>query len=181
MWRRKMVIVLAAAAMAAGAFISQAISQESRPATSRRARDQEQMRQRMDEFRQQAQERLKEALGVNDEEWKVFQPKLEKVQTLNRQLRFGMMGRMFGRMRRGGEPPPAMPEEPQSDLEKKSSDLQQLLQNTETKPEDIKTALVAYREARTKATEELTKAQKELQEVLTVRQEAQLVLMGLLE
>ena len=181
MWRHKMVIFLALAAIAVGGFISQAISQESRPASTRRARDQEQMRVRMEEARLQAQERMKEALGVSDEEWKALQPKIEKVQTLNRQLRFGMMGRMFGRMRRGGEQPPGPPEEPQSDVEIKAADLQKVLQEENPKPEDIKTALTAYREARAKATEELTKAQKELQEVLTVKQEAQLVLMGMLE
>jgi gas vesicle protein len=201
MWRRKMVLVLAVAAIAAGGFIGQAISQESRPASTRKAHDREQMRPRMEEFRQHAQEWMKELLGVSDEEWAALQPKIEKVQRLNHQLRFGMMGGMFGQMGRGGEhpskhhpeqppgqppeqpqgPPPEGTKEPKSDLQTKAMDLRKLLRDTDAKPEDLKTALTAYREARAKAAEELAKAQKELQGALTVRQEARLVLMGLLD
>lgn len=44
-----------------------------------------------------------------------------------------------------------------------------------------KAALTALREARAKAREELEKAQKELKDLLTLKQEARLVTMGLLE
>jgi hypothetical protein len=189
MWQRKMVMVLALAAIAAGGFIGQAISQETRPASTRKAHDREQMHQRMEESRQRAQEWMKEAMGVNDEEWKVLQPKIEKVQTLSRQVRFGMMGGMFGRMERGGKhhpgPPPEQPpegkKEPKSDLETKTMELRKLLHDKDAKPEDLKSVLEAYRQAHAKAAEELAKAQKELQKDLTVQQEARLVLMGLLE
>ena len=41
--------------------------------------------------------------------------------------------------------------------------------------------MAKLREARTKAREDLTKAQNELRELLTMKQEAALVMMGMLE
>lgn len=139
------------------------------------------------QMRQQMEQRMKDALGITDDaEFKVLQPKLEAVQTLSRQTRGGMgMGMAMGggragRGNRGGANPPA--DAPQlSDVEKKGQELGTLLQNKEAKPEDIKTALTAYRDARTKAKAELEKAQKELRDLLTVRQEAVLVSMGMLD
>jgi predicted S18 family serine protease len=66
-------------------------------------------------------------------------------------------------------------------VEKKAQELSTLLQNKDAKPEDIKAALAAYRDARTKAKAELEKAQKDLRDLLTVRQEAVLVSMGTLD
>jgi hypothetical protein len=176
-----MAYALAVVAVAAIGFIGQAFSQESQPASGRGARDPAARQQRAEQFRQQVADRMKEAMGVTDDEWKVLSPKIEKVTTLARQSRGGMMGGMFGRGRRGGDRPPEGTDVQQSDVEKKASDLQAVLLNKDSKPEEIKTALTAYREARAKAREELTKAQKELQEIVTVRQEAQLVSMGVLE
>jgi len=55
------------------------------------------------------------------------------------------------------------------------------MQNKDAPSSDIVAALTAYRDARTKAQAELAAAGKRLRELLTVRQEAQLVLLGLLE
>jgi hypothetical protein len=66
-------------------------------------------------------------------------------------------------------------------VEQKSRDLRASLENKEAKPEELKAKLAAYREARQKAKADLTKAQEELRELLTVRQEAVLVMMGTLE
>ena len=49
------------------------------------------------------------------------------------------------------------------------------------KPEEIKEKLTALRKAREKAEQELTKAQEELRKVLTLHQEARLVLIGFLK
>ncbi|HAU37635.1 MAG TPA: hypothetical protein DCX07_07950 [Phycisphaerales bacterium] len=163
------------------ALAGRALAQETRE--GRRDRDPEQMRQRMEQFRQQAMERMKEMMGASDEEWKVLQPRIEKVQTLSRQARGGMGFRMGGRRggRGGDQPPEAATDREQTDVEKKMSDLQKLLQNKDSKAEDIKTALTAYRDARAAVRAELEKAQKELREILTLRQEAQLVTMGMLD
>lgn len=190
-----------------GMWIQQAMAAESAPAAApaagadqggrrggdRGTRDPEQMRQRMEEFRTQMATRLKESLGANDEEWKVLQPRIEKVQNLARQSRGGGMGGMMGGRggfggdrgrREGGDRPqtdrPAS-DRPQSDVELKSDALQKVLQNKEAKPEEIKAALSGLREARAKARAELETAQKELREVVTLRQEAQLVTMGMLD
>lgn len=176
MSRRKVVLTSALAAVVAAVFIGQAFSQESRP--NRGNFDPAQ-------FRQQMADRIKELLGATDDEWKVLEPKIEKVTTLARQTRggMGMMGMM---RRRGGGGDGAAPTAPpqdqtQSDVEKAIASLQKILENKDAKPEEIKPALAALRDARTKAKTELQAAQKELQEVLSVRQEAVMVEMGLLE
>jgi hypothetical protein len=128
-------------------------------------------------------DRMKQALGANDDEWKVLSPKIEKVQKLQFELMSGRMGRMGqGRGPRGGDnPAPAPDESTQTDLQKKTAALSKLLADKESKAEDVKAALAAYREARDKVKEEITKAQKDLKEVVTLKQEAQLVEAGTLE
>ena len=185
MLRNKVVCVLAAAFVAALA-IGQAVSQEAPTTGTRGPRGQRGGNQggdRAAQFRQQASDRMKEAFGATDEEWKALQPLVEKVQTLSRQVRGGgmMMGR-GGRGPRGADQPAEGAAAPQlPDVEKKMADLQKVLQNKESKPEEIKKALADYREARGKARVDLEKAQKELKAVLTLKQEAQAVTMGMLE
>jgi chromosome segregation ATPase len=65
-------------------------------------------------------------------------------------------------------------------VSKASDALQTTLENTSATPEEIKAKLTALRTAREKARQELATAQKELREVLSLRQEAQMVLMGML-
>ena len=195
MSRSKIVIMSAAAVAAALVCIGQALSQEAATAPANpRARgnfDPAQMRQRMDQ-------QMKDSLGVTDDEWKALQPKLEKVQTLSRQgMGGGMMG-MGARGGRGGRGPGApgaapatpgaetpaagaAPARPESEVQKAAAALQKVLDNKEAKPEDIKTALAALRDARAKAKTELDQAKKELREILTARQEAVLVARGILE
>ena len=171
---KKALLVLAAAAVAGVLLVGQAVSQEE----PRGRRDPEQARQRSEEWRQRAAQRMRESLGATEEEWKVLQPKIEKVQTLQRQSRPGMRGGMRGpRAGRGEEA--AAPRE-RTEARKATDSLRKLLDNKESKPEDIKTALAAFRQAREKVLQDLVKAQKELREAVTVRQEARLVLMGLL-
>lgn len=133
-------------------------------------------------MRQRMMERIKEALAPTDEEWQVLEPRVDKVQTLSRQasMRRGMGGAMGGRRGRGGPEAPAETRE-LSGPEKAVQELQTTLDNTEAKPEEIKAKLTALREAREKAKQELAEAQEALREVVTLRQEAQLVLMGLLD
>lgn len=134
------------------------------------------------QWRQRMEERMKEQLGVNDEEWKVLQPKVEKVQQLQMQSRGG--GGFGGRGRGGpggGGGPGGDANQPQSPVQQASADLRSVLDNKDSTPEQIKVKLDAYRAARTKAREELTAAQAELKDLLSARQEAALVSMGMLE
>jgi len=162
-------------------------------------------------MQQMMQERMREQLGATTEEWKVLGPRVMKVMQLNRQDRGGMrmMGRMMmGRGRRPGaqggpgargdnntrgnrgnrnstddrarRPRGGMFGEPTA-IDTAAEALQTTLENASATPEEIKSKLTALRQAKEKAKQELAVAQKDLREVLTLRQEAQLVVMGLLD
>ena len=128
-------------------------------------------------FQERMVERMKETLEASDEEWKVLQPRVEKVLTLSRETR-GMAG-MAGFARRG-RPQAGESTREQTQVEKCQEEVRNVLENKEAKPEEIKQKLTALRKAKEKAKQDLAKAQQELREVLTLRQEARLVLMGLL-
>jgi hypothetical protein len=144
------------------------------------------------QMRQRMMERMKEQLGADDQAWKVMEPRLAKVMELNREVG-GNPGRMmFGGMRgnRGGpggqqgdrqgnrfRAPGAENREPTA-LEKAEQQLQTTLENQSAAPETIKAQLTAVRNEREKARQALATAQQQLREILTVRQEAMLVLMG---
>ena len=137
-------------------------------------------------FRQRMLDALKERLGATDDEFAAIQPKLEKVLQLQRDANSGGMRGLFGgrggRGTRGGSTtttPPAGAAE-QSAVQKAQAELQATLDNKDSKPDDIKAKLDAYREAKTKAKEDLAAAQKDLESVLTQRQEATLVVTGML-
>ena len=181
MSRRKVGVLLAVAGLLGALWVGQALSaQEGTPERPRGERggmrgrrfDPERMRERM-------LDRIKEVLDPTDEEWKVLQPRVGKVQTLSWQARVRGMRMFFGR--RGRRPEGAEPTREMSAVEKTVQELGTVLENEQAKPEEIKRKLTALREAREKAKQELAAAQKELREISSVRQEAQLVLMGLLD
>jgi peptidoglycan hydrolase CwlO-like protein len=182
MSRSKLGLVCALVTVVGIGFVGNALSQDT---TTRPAGDREARRA---EFQKRMADQMKETLGVTDDEWKALQPKIEKVQSLQRDLMSaamrGMGRAMFGNRGRGGDnptPAPAADDSQQSDLQKKASALHKLLADKNSKPEDVKTALADYRAARDKVREDITKAQKDLKEIVTVQQEAQLVGMGVLE
>lgn len=148
------------------------------------------------QMRQRMAERMKEMLGADDQAWKVLEPRLMKVMELNRQANAGGRGMMFGMFGRGGpggRGPGGDQGGPQADrrgrgpqgeqtaLEKAMAQLRTTLENQSATPEEIKTQLTAVRSAREKARQELAVAQQDLKKILTVRQEATLVEMGMLE
>jgi hypothetical protein len=150
-----------------------AMAQDNQPAGGRGNRgnfDPAQMRERM-------MTRLKEQLGANDEEWKVLAPKVEKVMTAQTNSRGGG-GFGGGRGGRGGGG--GGDNAPQTPVAKASAELRAALE-ANAPAEEIAKKLAAYRDARNKAREELAAAQKELKELLTAKQEAQLVVSGTLE
>jgi hypothetical protein len=147
------------------------------PATFTFAQDNQNRRGNFDpaQFREQMMNRMKEQLGSNDDEWKVLSPKIEKLMTAQRDARGG--GGFGGGGRRGGN----NDNQPQSATAKASAELRTALENKDTPAAEIATKLTALREARDKARADLAAVQKELKEVLTQRQEAVLVTMGMLE
>jgi hypothetical protein len=198
MWRRNLVLVAVVAVVLGGLGIEQALLAADAGGGGggqRAPRDPAAMQQRMEQFRAQAADRMKTTLGVTDEEWKVLQPKIDAVQTAARDLRSGAMGAMGGMGgmfggRRGGAPaadanapaaaPQPDPNRPQSDIQKKMTALQTVLANKDAKPDEIKTALAAVREARATAQTKLDTAEKELRAIVTVRQEGLLFTMNVL-
>ena len=145
----------------------------------------------MEEIRKMMLERLQERLGATPDEMQVLAPKLEKVMTAQRDAMSGMgmgMGRLFGRGGRGGGQGGGgggggrggfqMPETP---VTKAAAELDTLLENKDAPDADVAAKLATLREARAKARADLQAAQKELQEVLTPRQEAVLVSVGMVE
>jgi len=127
------------------------------------------------QMRERMQERIKETMGATDDEWKVLQPKIEKVQTLQFSQRGG-----FGGGRRGGAGGGA-DQQPTTPVGIASADLRTVLENKDASADVLKQKLQALRDAREKAKQELVAAQAELKELLTVRQEAVLVSMGMLD
>lgn len=188
MLRRRMVLVLVVASVVGACWLAQALSQQrpgerQQPGAEARRGDR---RARMEQFRLRMQERMREQLGASQEEWKVLQPRIEKVQQLQRQVRGGFraFGRRMGRRGRRpgeGQRPEGAAEREQTEVEKKTEALRNLLEDEASGAGAIKAALGALRKARQKAQQELVAARKQLRGVVTVRQEAQLVLMGMLE
>jgi multidrug efflux pump subunit AcrB len=130
------------------------------------------------QFRERMMNNIKERLGASDDEWKVISPKVEKVMTAQRDARGGGGFAGFGgRGRRGG----GGDQQPTTELGKASQDLRTALENKDTPADEIAKKLTALREAREKGRAQLQAAQKELKEILTQRQEAVLVNMGMLE
>jgi len=173
-----------------------------RPGAGTEDRNPEQMRARMQEMMDQ---RMKEQLGITgDDEWKVIQPRLQKVQELSRQANAGGRMAMFGGRGgqggrgqggrgqggrgQGGGPGqggeagarPGATDRELSAVEKAAQVLQDLLATESPKADDIKAKLTAYRTVKETAKKDLAKAQQDLKQIVTVKQEATLVLMGML-
>jgi hypothetical protein len=140
-------------------------------------------------FSQTQMQRVQEALQASDDEWKVIEPRIEKIESIRRAIQ----GSRFGNRTRRGNPnnvltspaaptraPAPAPATDQTELQTASQQLQEALNNKDTKPQELKARLATLREARAQALAELTKAQDDLRDILTARQEAVLVTFGLL-
>jgi hypothetical protein len=116
---------------------------------------------------------IQRQLDVNDAEWGVLQPKIQRVIAANFEAgvsnRTGpaMMALTSGKL-------------PTSEVAKRKKELQAAIANPKTTNGEFQLKLRALRDASQKAKEELDAAQKDLIGVLTVRQEAVLVLLGVL-
>ena len=126
-----------------------------------------------EEFRQRIADRMKEQFGFSDAEFKAIQPLIEDVQTKQREVRsggrgFGGFGGFGGRGggrggdRDGGDP------------------AYEALQKAIESGNNIEAKLKAFRDARAKKEAALKKSQDTLKSVLTIKQEAVAVTMGLI-
>jgi hypothetical protein len=130
-------------------------------------------------MRERYMNQLKEQLGSPDEEWKLLQPKLDKVLTVQRESR-GSRG-FGGRTRGGNQDANAQPAQPQSAVAAASDDLRKAVADKGTSAEDLAKKIATLREAKEKAKADLVAAQKELRELLSARQEAVLITNGILD
>ena len=197
MLRRRMALVLMMAAVIGAFWLVEALCQEEPAAEERpaaRARERGDRTQRMEQARRRAAEQMRRQLGASEDEWKnVLQPRIEKVQQLQRQTRVGLTWGRAGARGRGRERPAAEGQPPageragrgprreQSEVQKQAAALRTLLANEASGEADIKAGLDGLRKAREKAEQELAAARKELRAAVNVRQEAQLVLRGILQ
>jgi hypothetical protein len=118
--------------------------------------------------------RLKEQMGCTDEEWAVLKPRVEKVMEAQQAQRMGAMMR-FGAGMRGDRQAPDTPSQPEADA------LRKAVEDKNAKAEDVQKKLEAFRAAKKKQDAELNTARTQLRELLTARQEAALVLAGILD
>jgi hypothetical protein len=150
---------------------------------------------------------MQQALGADNKQWKVIEPKLKKVKRYREQAFIGTKppfqsnfsnlgtgpagaqggGGFSGSFQfqasgnaAGSFTPQGDPDRPLTDGERLIEELQWLLQDADPEPSEVKQKLAALRKAREKATQQWVRAQQELRKVLDLRQEATLVMMGLL-
>jgi hypothetical protein len=131
------------------------------------------------DFQAQMIERAKTELAASNETWTKIEPLLSKVVTLNNEINArGMRGGRQGQGR--PDQPQTAPQAAQSDVQKATVALRALTQDDTSSMDEVKAKLADLRKAKEKAKEELAKAQEELKKAVDARQEAKLVLMGLL-
>jgi hypothetical protein len=128
-------------------------------------------------MRERMMNAMRDRMGVSDDEWKVLAPKIDHLMTVQSESRSsgGGFGFLFGS--RGGR----SDREPRNDVERASNDLQRALDDKGSAPEDIARKLAAYRDARDRARANFLAAQKDIKDLLTQRQEAILVVSGMME
>jgi Spy/CpxP family protein refolding chaperone len=108
---------------------------------------------------------LKGQLELSDKEWSVIKPRLQTVYDLVHPRPQGM-----GRN-----------EQPKTELEQKSRELRELLRDDKADVDQIKAKLTAVRASKERTARELAGARQTLRQLMTLRQEAVLVLNGLLD
>jgi hypothetical protein len=116
--------------------------------------------------RTRAIEDIRGQLEVAEAEWSVLKPRVEAVYKLvHPQPQFGGAGNVG----------------PMSPVDRSKGELRQMLANKDASADQIKAKLTALRVAQEHSRQELTKARQSLRQLLTLRQEAALVLNGLLD
>jgi hypothetical protein len=147
------------------------------------------------QMQQRMMDRFREQLDVkSDDEWKLIQTRIEKVTTARREVGGMGMGGMMGPRRQqpqgqdnqaAATPNTNAQRRPRGGMfgQTPNPDAEALQKVIEAKgsKEEIKAKLDAYRESMKTKQANLEKAQADLQSVLSVSQEAQCVLMGLLK
>jgi len=153
----------------------------------------------LEAMQQRLVEGIHQRLSATDEDWKVIEPLVKDVMQKQSEARisdFGGLGRMMFERKGGpggqdqGQRSGAESQKGRTEGERGGGSrvqnpeveaLSQVLESTTATPDEIKAKLEALRQARAKREEDLQKAREALRDVVTVKQEAMLVLMGLLD
>jgi hypothetical protein len=130
------------------------------------------------QFQQRMMDNVKDRLGfTNDTDWSAVQPLVQKVFDARRDSMAGF-GRMFGR--RGGRPGGGGQDSQAGASNTEADALQQAI-DSNAPASQIKTLLEKYRTSEKAKEAKLEQAQADLQKVLSQKQEAEAVLLGLLK
>jgi hypothetical protein len=122
-------------------------------------------------------DRVKEELKPTDEEWKAIEPLVGPVMQKQNEMRMNA----FRRMGRQGGPQGGQRPQADANVDPAVKGLEDALASADTPAKDVEAKLKALRESRKAKEEELKKARAKLREVLSIRQEARLVLMDILD
>ena len=134
------------------------------------------------QMQQRMMDRVREELSfTNDTDWNAVQPLVQKVMDARRDVGFGGMGRMFGRNRGGQGGPGGGPGRGGFGTPSPEEEVLQKAVEDNAPSGQIKDALAKYRAAHKAKQSKLAAAQAELKQVLSVKQEAQAALLGLIE
>jgi len=166
------------------------------------AENQQRMTQLREEIEKREEEAMKQALGVDERQWRIIKPKLEKVKeskeqasvsigspfssnfTGNSQNFAGGYQYQFG-FSSGAVGPMTSTFSQANSRESKGErlcrELLVTLENPNSSAQEIERKIKALQEYRAEAAKQQVKAQRELREVLNLRQQARLVLMDLLD
>lgn len=137
--------------------------------------DPAQMQQRMNE-------RIKERFGSTDEEWKAIEPLVTKVNEARMASMAGGMRGMMGGRNRGGNNADQQNNRPRFGPEPSAEEtaLSDAIEKDAAKDE-LKAKMAAYRKVKAAKEAELKTAQENLKKVLTTKQEAVALEMGLVQ
>lgn len=133
------------------------------------------------EFQKRMMDGIKDRLGFKDDtEWTAVQPLVQKVMDLRRESMTSGMSAMFRRRSsEGGQSNSDRPRNPWFTPSPEAEALQKALDDNAPAAQ-VKVALEKYRASKKDKETKLATAQEDLRKVLTVKQEAQATLMGLL-
>lgn len=139
------------------------------------------------QFMDRMMDRMQEQLAFSDDEWKVVRPMVEDVMEKQRSTRGPGMGGMFGRGGRGGRGgdqnaggPGRGGRGPFGGGDFPEQEALQEAIDKDASADVIKSKLAAYKKAVASKEADLKKAQDKLRAVLSVKQEAQLTLFGMI-
>jgi hypothetical protein len=131
------------------------------------------------EMRARMDERLKTALGTTDDAWATLQPLLDKVQELEHETDTGPL--QHGRPHRPDDDGNDQQDQPaQSPIEVSIAALKKVLSDKASTDPQIETAMKAVEDAEKKTKDDLADAQKQLKAATSMRQQAVLVAVGIL-